>query len=152
MRHLVWIALLTGALSAALAAPAEKEAPVSATLRVTPVRARPGEKLTLRLTVQNHGPREERLLFRTGQQFDFTVMRGREVVWRWSHGRAFTMALEQITLKPGESRTFEAVWEQKDNAGKDVPEGDYRVTGIITARPEIRAAPVEVRISAAGAK
>ena len=66
MRHLVWIALLTGALSAALAAPAEKEAPVSATLRVTPVRARPGEKLTLRLTVQNHGPREERLLFRTG--------------------------------------------------------------------------------------
>ena len=52
-------------------------------------------------------------------------MRGREVVWRWSHGRAFTMALEQITLKPGESRTFEAVWEQKDNAGKDVPEVDY---------------------------
>ncbi|HOJ21882.1 MAG TPA: BsuPI-related putative proteinase inhibitor [Armatimonadota bacterium] len=152
MRYLVWIALLAGTLSAALAAPAEKEAPMTATLRVTPTRARPGEKFELRLTVTNNGQREERLLFRSGQKFDFTVTRDQKVVWRWSHGRAFTMALEQITLKPGESRTFEAVWEQKDNAGKEVPEGEYLVTSVITAHPEIRAAPVKVRVAVAGPK
>ena len=118
--------------SAALAAPAEKEAPVPAT-PVTPY-GTPWRKLTLRLTVQNHGPREERPL-QNGPAVRFHGDAGPRSAGRWSHGRAFTMALEQITLKPGESRTFEAVWEQKDNAGKDVARG---TTGSRASSPPVR--------------
>lgn len=151
MRHFVWVALLVSALGAAFAASkAKKEGPVTASLRVEPVRAHPGQKIALRLTVTNRSPQEVKLFFNSGRKYDFTVTRGEEEVWRWSHGRAFTMAITQITLKPGESRTFEDSWEQKDNDDKRVPEGAYTVTGIVTARPEIRAAPVDIRIIATG--
>lgn len=147
MRHLISVALLVGALGAAFAATQEKKkGPVVATLRVEPVRAHPGQKIALRLTVTNRGPREEKLVFRSGKKFDFTVKRGEEEVWRWSRGRFFTMAIVLMTLKPGESRAFEASWEQVDNDDKRVPEGAYTVTGVVTARPEIGAAPVDIRI------
>ena len=111
---------------------------LTSTLSVAPVE----EGFEFTLTVTNDGDDPVELSFRSGQRFDFVVERiddtdgGRtdgedgeedgEVVWRYSDGRMFTQALGRESLEPGESRTYEATWE-------DPTAGEYEVRGTVTA-------------------
>ncbi|MCS6862423.1 MAG: BsuPI-related putative proteinase inhibitor, partial [Abditibacteriales bacterium] len=74
----------------------------------------PGESVRMTLTLMNAGKRPVTLHFRSGQIFDFIVKRGRVEVWRWSQDKAFTQALQDITLAPGETKRFEVTWDQVD--------------------------------------
>jgi Intracellular proteinase inhibitor len=67
--------------------------------------------------------------FRTGQEFDFVVLRGTEEVWRWSGDRMFTQALRTDTLAAGETRTYSASWAPLPRAA-----GEYTVRGLLSAR------------------
>ena len=74
------------------------------------------------------------LSFRSGQQFDFVVLRGAQEVWRWSAEQMFTQALNTETLAPGETETYTATWAPLPGSG-----GEYTVRALLTARN----APVE---------
>lgn len=106
----------------------------------------PGESVKMTLTLTNAGKRPLTLHFRSGQTFDFIVKRGRVEVWRWSHDRAFTQALQDVTLAPDETKRFEATWDQKDNKGKPVSDGRYAVTGIVTTTPPVQSEAAVIAI------
>ena len=110
---------------------------LTSTLSVAPVE----EGFAFTLTITNEGEDTVELSFRSGQRFDVVVERvqdtdgkangedekaDEEVVWRYSDGRMFTQALGRETLESGESRTYEATWE-------DPTAGEYEVRGTVTA-------------------
>ncbi|KAB1194600.1 hypothetical protein GJR96_14575 [Haloferax sp. MBLA0076] len=99
--------------------------PLDATLTVTPLAD--GVSLTLILTVENVGQDSFDLSFPDGQRAEFVAVDEEESeVWRWSNGRAFSMALGSETLVPGESVGYEAEWSSP-------PPGEYEVTGSLAA-------------------
>jgi hypothetical protein len=67
--------------------------------------------------------------FRSGQEFDFVVLRGTQEVWRWSGDRMFTQALRTDTLAPGETRTYSATWAPVTGST-----GEYTVRAVLAAR------------------
>lgn len=86
------------------------------------------ERVPIALRVKNLGNSPVGLFFTSGQKFDIFIQdaSGREI-WRWSKDKAFTMALEEIELKPGGEKIFSAEWPQVDSTGKIVSPGDYLV-------------------------
>ncbi|MHB1133826.1 MAG: BsuPI-related putative proteinase inhibitor [Chloroflexota bacterium] len=108
----------------------------------------PGQPVRLTLSARNAGTTPLRLTFPSGQRFDAIALdpAGREV-WRWSHGRAFTLALVEIEIAPGQSQTHEIVWEQKDNEGRQLPAGKYTVRAWLTAQGAEQRVQVEVTLA-----
>ncbi|WP_411963094.1 BsuPI-related putative proteinase inhibitor [Haloferax sp. YSMS24] len=97
--------------------------PLDATLTVAPS----ADGVSLTLTVENAGGEPIDLSFADGQRAEFVAIdeTGAEV-WRWSDGRAFSMALGSETLAPGGSVTYGAEWPSP-------PAGEYEVTGSLAA-------------------
>lgn len=108
-----------------------------------------GEKMRFTLLAINQDDRPRTINFRTGQSFDITVTpaNGDELVrWDWSHDRMFTQALREVTLKPGETMKFEAVWNQQNNEGSEMPRGDYNVSAKLTAETEVLSPTISIRL------
>lgn len=86
-----------------------------------------GEPVDLTLLVTNTADRALTLHFSSGQIFDFfakseqqsgsAVSVRRDVFWNWAHNKAFTQALQEITLAPGESRAYQVAWDGVGNDG-----------------------------------
>ncbi|MHB1416094.1 MAG: BsuPI-related putative proteinase inhibitor [Chloroflexota bacterium] len=95
----------------------------------------PGDPVKFTVTVKNDGSAPAALQFNSGQRFDIVVLdaQGNEV-WKWSNGMMFTMALGTLELQPGESKSFDATWDQKDGKGAQVGAGHYMAQGWITAQ------------------
>jgi hypothetical protein len=108
-----------------------------------------GESVGLVLAVRNTGDLPRRLEFPTARTHDFAVAdAGGSEVWRWSRGRRFAQALTQIELGPGESRRFEAAWDQRDAAGAAAPPGSYHVVASLACAPSPPpVGPLELEIS-----
>jgi flavin-binding protein dodecin len=104
---------------------------LEADLRVVPQQVRPGDTATFELSVENTGRERVRIPFRTGQQYDFEVLRNGRRVWRWGEGRIFTQALTSLTLQPDQGITFTGRWDLRDNAGLRVLPGRYEVRGYL---------------------
>ncbi|MCL6561089.1 MAG: peptidoglycan-binding protein [Firmicutes bacterium] len=96
---------------------------------------RRGEPVVITLTKTNVTGESITLRYRTGQRFDFLARRGEDgqVVWRWSRGRVFTQVTGRVTLAPGESQVFEAIWDQRNNRGRQVAPGMFTIAGINVA-------------------
>lgn len=77
-------------------------------------------------TIENTGSDPVSVNYSDGQKFDIVVEADGDEAWRWSHGRMFTMALEQKTFSPGETATYEATWDDPD-------EGTYTATATCAA-------------------
>jgi uncharacterized GH25 family protein len=105
-----------------------------------------GEAVKMKLSLTNAGRRPVTLHFRNGQTFDFIVKRGRQEVWRWSHDKLFTQALQDIAIAADATKSFEATWDQKDTKGAAVSAGRYSVIGVVTATPLLQVAPTVVTI------
>ena len=124
------------ALTPASAPPPTELEHLSLRLRVEPPQARAGEKVTMRLKVENEGSRPVTLTFPTGQRYDFVVMTlDQQVIWVWSHGKQFTQAVNTLTLSPGQEAEFEEEWDQTDNDGNPIRPGTYFVKGILSTQP-----------------
>jgi|GEM_PF-910925 len=67
------------------------------------------------------------LLFSDGQRMEVVLNKNGEEVYRWSSGKAFTQAIEQVNLAPGES------WEYSANDELEVDPGRYDFEAWITA-------------------
>lgn len=92
-------------------------------LQVNPM----GDSVGLTLQVTNGGSAPLPLEFRSGQEFDFAVLRGSQEIWRWSSDMMFTQALHTETLAPGETRTYRAAWRPPAGA-----QGEYTALGQLT--------------------
>jgi hypothetical protein len=113
-----------------------------------------GEPVTLRFTVQNRGTAPVTLTFRSGQMYDFSVRRVGREVWRWSHDRMFTQAIQEVVLRAGEERVFTERWNQRDFDGNLVPPGTYTAVGWLTAegREEATRISRDIRITQLGVR
>ncbi|WP_277555612.1 BsuPI-related putative proteinase inhibitor [Halobaculum limi] len=112
---------------------------LDATLTVAPT----DDGLSLSLTVENAGTDAVDLSFSDGQRAEFVARDAAhgEVVWRWSDGRMFTMALGSETLAAGESATYEGTWESP-------PAGEYEVTASLATGDTDAAATMMVVVPA----
>ncbi len=110
---------------------------------------------TFTLTIRNTTAQPINLEFASGQSFDFTVSKGDDMVWQWSHGQAFTQIVSQMTLASAETKTYTGTWDLKNNDGQAVEAGTYQVNGWITAHLQGSAqkpaapAPKEITVVAA---
>lgn len=90
----------------------------------------PGSGVPVTLSVKNVGDEAAALFFSSGKKFDFAILDSNsKEIWRWSRGRVFTMAIEEIKLRKNQEVSFKAVWPQRDNAGRAVPPGYYLIRG-----------------------
>lgn len=97
------------------------QAKLSFTSKV-PAMAAPGASLTLTLTAKNEGKAAEVLRFRNGGRVDMQLITsGGKVVFHWSKGMMFTMALAAERLEPGASKS----WEITAQLPTDLPPGAY---------------------------
>jgi len=89
-----------------------------------PATAAPGASISLALTAKNDGSAADVLRFRNGGRVDMQVIAGGgKVVFHWSKGMMFTMALTAEKLEPGASKT----WAITARLPADLPGSAYTV-------------------------
>lgn len=98
-------------------------------------RYRRGEPVNITLVKINITSSPRTLTYTTGQRFEFEAVRADgTVVWRWSAGRVFTQQTATITLRPGQSQTFRATWDQRNQQGNLVAPQAITIRGYNWAR------------------
>ena len=91
----------------------------------------PGEPISMTLAITNCEDETVRRVYASGQQYDFVVSDDQQrEVWRWSHGKVFTQAIQETTFEPGETVTYTEVWDQSSNDAEQVAPGHYDVLGL----------------------
>jgi hypothetical protein len=152
MRRLVWLSLMI--LAVALPAGAQKPVRLQQAVQwqVVPEQrvVEVGKPVVFILEVRNVSGAPLELRFASGQQFDVLVYKQGEWSerWQWSRGKAFTMAFSSLRLNFGEVRRFRVEWNQKDNEGRQVPPGEYRVEAILLlATPQGRREEIKASAS-----
>lgn len=99
-----------------------------------------GESVAMTLHVKNKRNTPLVLHFSDGQMFDFIVVQdpldatAEALVWRWSHDRVFTQALSNLTLTPGEERSFQVTWDGRNNQ-RDAVTGEFAVQAELVSVP-----------------
>lgn len=88
-----------------------------------------GAEVRWSFRVSNRSDDPLTLRFSSGQRAEITLTRDGDDVYRWSEGRVFTQALEEVALGPGDETTFEL------QGGLDVAPGTYELTAELTADP-----------------
>jgi hypothetical protein len=87
-----------------------------------------GDGVAFSFTVHNEGDQPVDLQFSDAQTFDVVVESAEDdtEVWRFSEGMMFAQMLQEQTLPPDASETYEATWEAPDP-------GQYRAHGTLAA-------------------
>lgn len=93
-----------------------------------------GEPIKIALLVSNCGSLPEKFVFCCGQVSDLAVTTEDGIeVWRGSYEQGFPAVVLERTVKPGENLLAGTdTWDQRDNDGKPVSAGVYRMRGFIT--------------------
>lgn len=91
------------------------------------------ENVEFELLLNNDGNVPLTFEFRTSQKYEIKVTdsKGKEV-YVFSEGKMFTQAIEHVTLKPGETKTWREEWNYVKD-GKRVEEGEYKVRAELLA-------------------
>ncbi|GAB6087546.1 BsuPI-related putative proteinase inhibitor [Alkaliphilus crotonatoxidans] len=87
------------------------------------------EVIKINFFFENISCEEQQLYFSSGQKFDIFIHNeaGNEV-YRYSKHYAFTQALIDVTLQPGEVINFLYPWDYQDDEGNPVTSGKYTIT------------------------
>jgi len=123
-----------------------------------------GERITFVVTLRNRSESPRTLSLPTSQTHDcFVYAAGdraggrdsgsRREIWRHSRGRMFAQVITELTLAPGESRSFTAAWDQAGPDGRPVPPGEYEAVGLVPGKaPGCRSdeVPFTIRPAAGG--
>ncbi|GAB6158909.1 hypothetical protein JCM39194_21090 [Desulfotomaculum varum] len=88
---------------------------------------RTGQEVRITLNKVNVSNRTITLRYNTGQRFELVVRRVADnaEVWRYSQGRLFIQQSAVVTIRPNQTAIYRYVWDQRDNAGRQVNPGDY---------------------------
>ena len=92
-----------------------------------------GETVDLTYGIKNRGDKPITFNFTSTKKFDIWIKRGSTEIFRLSRGRVYATVMTTLTLQPGETKTFNAEWDQKNTAGKQVGPGTYDVFARLTA-------------------
>lgn len=104
----------------------------------------PADSVRLRLLVRNDSTEPVELQFGSGKTYDFLLRDGSgRVLWRWSDGRAFAMAIVERSLPPGESYEIEEILEL--SALNSLREGIYYVSAELPGVTKSYEEPIEVK-------
>lgn len=88
----------------------------------------------LDFTLENISGKDLMFTFSSGQEYDFFVYNDKnELVYRWSDGKMFIMAIHETMLAAGEKFNFQEKWDGMDKEGKMVPDGNYTIVFTVTA-------------------
>jgi len=88
-----------------------------------------GDPVRITLSMQNISFRPVTLTYPTTQRYDFIVNGVDGIAWQWSAEKYFAQVVEQKTLWPGQGLSYTETWGQKNNQGRPVSSGYYRITG-----------------------
>lgn len=117
-----------------------------------PHEAQVGHTVPLRITVRNVSgkPLDLGLVHPNPAEFVVRRARGGHVVWALLGERGGAEAPEiGPPLAPGGLRTIEHAWSQRDDGGRPVPHGEYRVEAVLFAGPpfgDVRVGPARLTI------
>jgi hypothetical protein len=103
---------------------------------------REGKPVTWKLRVDNAGPGDVTLTFRSGKDGDVALVQGGREAYRWSAAKFFSQAMRQEPLKAGESRTFSL----EEKALSAAP-GDYELLAELASEPAPPPARQTVKVS-----
>jgi len=93
-----------------------------------------GGVLQIDFLLENQSSMDLLFVFGSGQKYDFHIYNDQgELVYRWSDGRMFTMAIKEMVIKENEQKKFKTSWDLKDKNGLVVPNGQYRMEFFVTA-------------------
>jgi hypothetical protein len=91
------------------------------------------ETIDLVLTVRNRLDSAAQVDFPSTRTSDFVVVRENtsDVVWKWSNGRAFNDVVTTLDFDANETQTFTFTWDQTDNNGVPLRDGNYEARGVL---------------------
>jgi hypothetical protein len=102
---------------------------------------RSGGPVTWKLEVENGGPDEVTLVFRSGKNGDVTLRQGGREAYRWSGTKYFTQAIRQERVAAGDRKTF-TLEEQALSAAP----GDYELVAELDSEPAPAPAQRSVKV------
>jgi len=96
-----------------------------------------GDCATFTVTVRNRTDKCVKVDFFGGQHADLAVYHHRAEIWRWSQYNRYTWrdARHSLPINPGETLTFPMMWKSVDRMNQPLPQGDYRIVGVIMSTP-----------------
>ena len=110
-------------------------------LRLNQSQIKPAEKVEMTLLIENVSDQPVRLRFESGQVFDFLAVKepvvgdGPEfLVWNWAHGKAFTLQIWTLEIQPGETKSYQVIWDGRDNNG-DAVNGRFAIRAVLVSTP-----------------
>ena len=118
----------------------EKEVEILSSLRVENEIVNKGESFLSWIEVYNLSKKDINLSFSSGQLYDLYLKKGDKEIWRWSQGKAFTMAMQNKKLAVGDSFSYEV-----EVVGIDGP-GEYHLSGEITSQPPIALPEIKITV------
>jgi hypothetical protein len=91
------------------------------------------DTLNVKLKIENSTNETVTFTHSSSQEYDFIIRddSGSEI-YQWSNGKAFTTAITERTLEPGESAVFEESIDLKDNDNNPIKPGNYTIEGLHT--------------------
>ncbi|WP_409253415.1 BsuPI-related putative proteinase inhibitor [Bacillus sp. SCS-153A] len=101
------------------------------------------EHAEIHINVVNNTPEAMILGFSSSKFFDYEVRdQAGKKVFQYSDNKAFLQALQQITLKQGETKEWQDTWKYTTSEGKRVPAGEYTIKAFLMVKT-INGKPVE---------
>lgn len=91
---------------------------------------RSGKPVTWKLEVENAGPGEATLVFRSGKNGDVVLLEGAREAYRWSADKYFSQAMREERLGVGERKAF--TLEEK---ALSAAAGDYELVAELDSEP-----------------
>jgi hypothetical protein len=137
----VWLGLIIGLLAISAGAQPLSVERTDGGLRLQASLAQrvfaPGEPVEVTVVAHNLSAGPLGIVFNSGQRVDLIVRRPRgDEVWRWSHDKAFTQAIQTLHLRPQESSMLRVAWDQRDLQGRRVDPGVYEAIVVFMGRTE----------------
>lgn len=103
-----------------------------------------GAPVQISMRVTNLASSPVLLTASSAQEHDFFVRQRGALIWQWSHDRAFAQVIRDMTLAPGQTRSFSVAWDQRDLQGRRVDAGTYEVSAVFLGAQRPGPASVEV--------
>ncbi|HEY9072369.1 MAG TPA: BsuPI-related putative proteinase inhibitor [Candidatus Ozemobacteraceae bacterium] len=94
-----------------------------------------GEVATFTIRVRNRTDKTVDLPFGTGQRWDMVAFHENTQIWRWSNMLRWEEAPHTIPIRADRPETAELSWRTVDRHGMPLPQGIYRVQGMVMCSP-----------------
>ncbi len=91
-----------------------------------------GQQVQFTYAIRNRSDKPIIYTFPNSKHFDLWIERGGKEIYRLSTGKMYAQMITTLTLQPGETKSFQVTWNQKDNDGETVGPGVYTAYAQLT--------------------